>query len=71
MFVGGLLDKYEVYRSAYCIESVKANQPGGIQDQLFASLGGAWRTELGESDTPQLEMMDLHLVRVLMISLMW
>lgn len=46
--LGISLDKYEIFQSAYNIERVRAGQPGGVQDQLFASLGGAWCTELGK-----------------------
>lgn len=53
------LDKYEIFQSAYDIERVQAGQPGGIQDQLFASLGGAWYTPLGESGEVNLKSIDL------------
>lgn len=56
--LGLSLNKYEIFQSAYDIERVKARQPGGIQDQLFASLGGAWSATLGE-DPPRLKMIDL------------
>jgi len=56
--LGKSMDKYEIFQSAYDIERIKAGQPGGVQDQLFASLGGAWRTLLGDGE-PQLEMVDL------------
>jgi len=56
--LGKSLDKYEIFQSAYDIERTKAGQSGGVQDQLFASLGGAWRTLLGDGK-PQLEMVDL------------
>ncbi len=46
--LGTDIDKHETYQSAYNIERVKADQPGGIQDQMFASLGGAWSATLGE-----------------------
>lgn len=56
--LGKEMDKYDIFQSAYDIERIKAGQPGGLQDQLFASLGGAWRTLLGDG-APQLEMVDL------------
>lgn len=56
--LGLSLDKSEIFRSAYDIERIKAKQPGGIQDQLFASLGGAWSATLGEG-LPKLKMIDL------------
>lgn len=56
--LGQSMDKYEIFQSAYDIERIKAGQPGGVQDQLFASLGGAWHTLLGDGE-PQLEMVDL------------
>ena len=43
---GMSLDKYEIFASAYDIERNKARQPGGMQDQFFAALGGAWLLEL-------------------------
>lgn len=55
--LGMCLDKYEIFQSAYNIERIKADQPGGIQDQLFASLGGSWCTYLGEG--MHLETVDL------------
>jgi D-glycero-alpha-D-manno-heptose-7-phosphate kinase len=55
--LGMSLDKYEIFQSAYNVERVKAEQPGGVQDQLFAALGGAWCTELGEN--MHLEMVDV------------
>ena len=42
------LDKMEIFASAYDIERNKAAQPGGIQDQFFASHGGAWCIELAK-----------------------
>ena len=42
------MDKYIIFASAYDIERNKAGQPGGIQDQYFASFGGAWALELGK-----------------------
>jgi len=56
--LGKSMDKYEIFQSAYDIERTKAGQPGGVQDQMFASLGGAWRMVLGEGE-PQMEMVDL------------
>ncbi|MBA7637235.1 D-glycero-alpha-D-manno-heptose 7-phosphate kinase [subsurface metagenome] len=46
--LGLSLDKQEIYQSAYDIERIKAKQPGGIQDQIFASLGGTWSITLGD-----------------------
>lgn len=46
--LGMNLDKHEILASAYDIERNKAGQPGGIQDQFFASMGGAWELELGK-----------------------
>ncbi len=60
--LGQSMDRHEIFQSAYNIERIKADLPGGVQDQLFASLGGAWRTLLGEGD-PQLEM--THLSKLL------
>jgi len=57
--LGKSLDKDEVFQSAFCIERIKADQPGGLQDQMFASHGGAWYTHLGSSDRVQLEEIDL------------
>ena len=45
---GMSLDRHEIFQSAYNIERIKAGQPGGVQDQLFASYGGSWCTRLGE-----------------------
>lgn len=56
--LGLSLDKQEIYQSAYDIERIKAKQPGGIQDQIFASLGGTWSITLGEG-SPELKMIDL------------
>ena len=47
--LGISLDKYDIFQSAYDIERIKAGQPGGIQDQLFASLGGAGYSCLGDN----------------------
>ncbi len=44
-------NKKEIFASAYDIERNKAKQPGGIQDQFFATFGGAWSLELGERFT--------------------
>lgn len=52
-------EKYEVFQSAYDIERIKADQPGGIQDQMFASLGGAWQAKLGDSRDFQIDPIDL------------
>ena len=43
------MDRYEIHASAYDIERNRAGVPGGLQDQFFASLGGAWTLELGDS----------------------
>jgi len=56
--LGKSMDKHDIFQSAYGIERIKAGQSGGVQDQLFASLGGAWRTLLGDGE-PQLEMVHL------------
>ena len=40
--LGMKLDKQEIFASAYDIERNKAGQPGGMQDQYFATFGGAW-----------------------------
>jgi len=40
------LDKEKIFQSAWSIERVKAGQPGGIQDQMFASYGGSWSLDL-------------------------
>ena len=56
--LGQSMDKYDIFQSAYDIERTKAGQSGGVQDQLFASLGGSWRTLLGDGE-PQLEMVNL------------
>jgi len=53
------MDRYEIFQSAYDIERVKAGQPGGIQDQMFASLGGAWYARLGDSRDFQIDRIDL------------
>lgn len=52
------LNKHEIYRSAYDIERNKAKQPGGMQDQFFAALGGAWNITLGPG-LEQMEMVDV------------
>jgi D-glycero-alpha-D-manno-heptose-7-phosphate kinase len=52
------LNKHEIYRSAYDIERVKAKQPGGMQDQFFAALGGAWNITLGPG-LEQIEMVNV------------
>ena len=43
------MDRYEVFAAAWDIERNKAGQPGGMQDQFFASFGGAWKVDLGET----------------------
>lgn len=42
------MNPYEVFAAAWDIERNYAEQPGGMQDQFFASFGGAWDLELGE-----------------------
>jgi len=49
--LGLSLDKTEIFASAYDIERNKAGQPGGIQDQYFASYGGSWGLTLGQEVT--------------------
>ena len=56
--LGESMDKYEIFQSAYNIERIRARQFGGLQDQMFAALGGAWRMILGEGE-PQMEMVSL------------
>ena len=53
------IDRHEIFNQAYSIERVKAGQAGGIQDQLFASLGGCYAVTLGDGE-PQLEMVNLN-----------
>jgi len=43
-------DREEIFNEAYHIERVLAGQPGGMQDQWFASYGGVHCFELGSSD---------------------
>jgi D-glycero-alpha-D-manno-heptose-7-phosphate kinase len=42
------LIKEEIFKDAYDIERNKAGQSGGIQDQFFASYGGAWSLRLNK-----------------------
>jgi len=51
------LDRQEIFRQAYNIERIRAGQQGGIQDQLFAALGGCWAVSLGDAE-PALEMVN-------------
>ena len=51
--------KEEIYLDAYNIERIKAGQPGGVQDQMFASFGGSWSTTLGYSCIPTLVPIDV------------
>lgn len=52
--------KEEIMASAYDIERNQAKQPGGMQDQFFASFGGAWKLELGEQfETEQVDVSGL------------
>lgn len=53
------IDKYEIFQSAYNIERTRAGQPGGIQDQMFASLGGSWYARLGDNKDFQVDRIDL------------
>lgn len=46
--LGLSLDPVEIMASAYEIERIKANIPGGIQDHFFAANGGAWAVSLGD-----------------------
>jgi len=48
-YLGYSLDPNKIFNDAYDIERNKAKQPGGFQDQWFASLGGAH--EIFFSDT--------------------
>jgi D-glycero-alpha-D-manno-heptose-7-phosphate kinase len=41
-------DKDTIFASAYDIERNKAGQPGGMQDQFFATYGGAWSLQIGD-----------------------
>src|SRR4030042_313264 len=43
-----LMNRYEIFAAAWDIERNCAGQPGGMQDQFFASFGGGWSIELGE-----------------------
>ena len=52
------LNKREIYKSAYDIERVKAKQPGGMQDQFFATFGGSWSITLG-TGLEQMETVDV------------
>ncbi len=49
--IGMKLDKREIFASSYDIERVRAHQLGGMQDQYFASFGGAWSLDLGQEFT--------------------
>lgn len=40
------MNPYEVFAAAWEIERKHAGESGGMQDQFFASLGGAWRLHL-------------------------
>jgi D-glycero-alpha-D-manno-heptose-7-phosphate kinase len=42
-------DKTKTFAEAYDIERNKAGMAGGIQDQYFASYGGAWSLKLGSA----------------------
>lgn len=46
--LGLKMDKDEIFASAYAIERLKAGQAGGIQDQFFATYGGAWALDLSQ-----------------------
>ena len=56
---GMSLDRQEIFREAYNVERIRAEQQGGIQDQFFASLGGCWAITLGEGE-PLMEMVSLN-----------
>jgi len=63
------MDSYEVFAAAWEIERKKAGETGGMQDQFFASMGGAWRLNLCEGkDTFDHERVD-DLIRPLLPSL--
>lgn len=40
------IDKEEIMAAAFDIERNRAGQPGGMQDQFFATFGGAWKLSL-------------------------
>ena len=40
------MDPYETFAAAWEIERIKANEAGGMQDQFFSAMGGAWRLSL-------------------------
>jgi len=44
------LNSYEIFETAWEIERENARMPGGIQDQFFAAMGGAWRVEMVPKD---------------------
>lgn len=68
--VGKALSQYEMFETAWQIERDNAGLPGGIQDQFFAAMGGAWRIEMAakeigiDDEGRKLEGVEYGMVRV-------